>query len=337
MSSIAYAKGRWQWIDRKSVKVHALGVEVPKQGRVFVPACLRDRDRKQRGGITSFSAAARKRLRDTLVSSTLPDSFRLGFTLTLPWRDIDWFGEEGAKHLEMFRDCVDVFGKRFRRAFPKSAAIFRVELQQRGAPHLHAVWYLHYSDAAVRGIWNDALADVWSSCGKKDKARRALICHFASDVIREMWLGSVPVLDGDSKGGFYYYGARVDDIANDGAMFRYLADHTSKKKQAQLGYKGKQWGVMGRSNLVNDCPNELSFKLGKKGERARTIILRHLQKVCRYPVQKSGVPFGCAWKRSKRTVGVFYAAGGCVLRLLDLPEVREGLRPLHFAQMLLKV
>jgi hypothetical protein len=34
------------------------------------------------------------------------------------------------------------------------------------------------------------------------------------------------------------------------ASLRYLFDHTSKKKVVQLGYHGKQWGIIGKQNIT---------------------------------------------------------------------------------------
>lgn len=324
MQIIAHPSGRFQSLAHKKIEVFTAGVYFPKQGKHFVPNCITSPNRTERGAITKFTYHARSRLRRTLLESSCPNSQRLGFTLTLPWRDIEW----DEKSLDEFRRCFNLFGTKFRKHFPSSAAIFRVELQKRKAPHIHAIWFLSNDDINLRDLGPDKLTDVRLSAAQ----RRALLCCLANNEISHLWCSSVPVGPRDNLEGFLTHGTRVDDIVSDGAMFRYLADHTSKSKQEQLGYKGKQWGVLGKSNLVKVEPDAFDFSTMPCGFKSRAVLLRNLQKICRYRVDAPSAPFGFKYQTCKRIAGTFYAAENSVKRLFELPSIKCGLRDSHFEQ-----
>lgn len=93
----------------------------------------------KRGEITGFTAAARRRMRRAMLTLWIPDAQLVGITLTLPWKGDKFDCEE-------FRECLNRFEVAFRRQYPHSAMIFRVELQKRGAPHVHALLYLAVAD-----------------------------------------------------------------------------------------------------------------------------------------------------------------------------------------------
>lgn len=328
MSSIAKSTGCFQTLPRRKIEVFESGVFIPKQGMNFVPNCLTDKTkRKERGSITSFSYHARQRLRRALVEFRHPNAYRLGFTLTLPWRDVVW---DDQKTLDQFRECFNLFSTKFRQAFPKSSAIFRVELQQRKAPHIHAIWYLDKSEAIKRG-W---FARTPAEAGAPDERDALLSLPFlANTKISSFWTSSVPVGPVDNIRGFLDHGARVDRIASDGQMFRYLADHASKSKQAQLGYRGKQWGFIGRRNLVKSTPDEFAFRRGEDGARGKAVLLRTLRKVCRYRVQAPGAAFGSKYVSSRRSVGAFYVSGRTARLLFGSERVSCGLVKSRSKQM----
>lgn len=322
MESIAQPRGRFQSLAHRQIEVFTSGVYVPKQGLNFVPDCILSPDRSQRGKITGFSVHARQRLRRLLVESSLPGSVRLGFTLTVPWR-----GVPVDIMLKEFKISFHRFSVKFRRAFPNSAAIFRVELQKRKAPHIHAIWYLSQDDIKANGLQPDTHA-----CRVCPSVSRSLLIVCANNKINSMWVSSVPVFPRDNLTGFVEHGSQVDDIASNGAMFRYLADHTSKSKQEQLGYEGKQWGVIGGKNLVKIVPHSFSFKKSKDGEKSKAVLLRNLQKLCRYRVSNPAAPFGSSYRDSKRTIGTFYTGEANVSRLLDLPVINAGLKRRRLSQ-----
>lgn len=241
----------WQF----GCKVHTGGVH-------FIPS---SEGRKPRGKVSSFSPAARRRLREALLVYDLAvDSYRFGLTLTLPWKCDSW----GDPELDSFRECFNRFGIAFRRARPRWAAIFRVELQQRGAPHIHAIVYAPVEE--FRGIYTNVLYSR------------------LHDFFWGLWWDALKHdLKGGSLDGFYRYGIRADYIRTEAAIYRYLADHATKSKQAQLGYRGKQWGILNRKALVRRPPLGFAALEGDVLFRFN----RALRKICRYRV-KADCVFG---------------------------------------------
>ena len=106
---------------------------------------------------------------------------------------------------------------------------------------------------------------------------------------------------GGSLEAFVKHGVSVDYIRSHGAMLRYICDHATKAKQAQLGYQGKQWGYLNRKNFVELPP--IKFE-GLQG-RALVLFNRQLQRLCRFRVKCDGVPFGCKLSHRVRR-GTYY-------------------------------
>lgn len=101
-----------------------------------------------------------------------------------------------------------------------SSAVWRVELQRRKQPHLHLLGYAKDH----LGIVVFAAPDVWLSClpercrkvrGARQYAVKGTLRHVDTDL---RWLA-------------------------------YCVGHGTKKKADQLGWQGKQWGIIGRANF----------------------------------------------------------------------------------------
>lgn len=307
MRIISNRKGHYQPLVYKPIEVYNEGMTIPRRGFAFVPDCLTQEGRKERGEITSFTPAARRRLRRCLLSETVPDSFRCHATFTVPWK-----GSNFEPLMDEFRECWNRFGVIFRRRFPNSAMIYRVELQQRGAPHIHALTFINDGDHA---------ADTAAPCASASAAVAALIQMDLWDI----WSRSVLDLHHGSIEQFVEHGVDVEPIPNAGALYRYVCDHTSKKKQAQLGYKGKQWGKVGQCNLVKAQAAALPDFVD---ERHEVRFLRMLRKAMRYRVtaRRMGKPwkrppvFGSVLKGSARSVGDFYLSRDTVLRMWEFAQ-----------------
>lgn len=87
-----------------------------------------ERKTTKRGKIAGFSARARSRL-ITFCAKLNRNALPLFVTLT-------WPGEFSTDPLQWKR-CLDIFLKRLRRAHAESSAIWKLEPQERGAPHYH--------------------------------------------------------------------------------------------------------------------------------------------------------------------------------------------------------
>lgn len=83
----------------------------------------------RRGDIVGFSAASRKRLLEGVMSWRNMDNAAFVHLTYHDWPD-DW--REWKRHLKLFLN-------RLRRAFPESGALWKLEFQERGAPHYHLI------------------------------------------------------------------------------------------------------------------------------------------------------------------------------------------------------
>lgn len=181
------------------VKVQA--AKVPRPAQVRAP----------RGKITGFSAAARKRLIELLASINQKrlEGLPLFITLTYPatWPDDP----------RIWKEHLDAWLKRFHRRFTRSAAIWKLEFQSRGAPHFHL---LVFGPRWISPAW---LAGSWYRVvGSGD------IRHYKA---------GVQVARVKSWRGVMYYASK------------YLAKSTTEHLPEM---PGRFWGISGREYLPFD-------------------------------------------------------------------------------------
>jgi hypothetical protein len=165
------------------------------------------REQPKRGKITAFSARSRQRLR-CKMASVCRKELPYFLTLTYP-AEWTWDAELWKRHLK-------VFSQRFIRRFPTAGFIWKLEFQQRGAPHFHPfVWGIPESEGP-----------------------RAII-----DFISEAWFEVVG--SGDEK--HFIAGTRVEKMRSVTAAIRYISGYASKTDQTLVGKKvGRYWGVVGK-------------------------------------------------------------------------------------------
>lgn len=194
------------------VKGQKLGIKAPPPPK------------RKKGDIKSFSQASARRLRETLALAKPVDENQVpwGVTLTIPgpilsddqvraiWRDFQ------AHYLQ--------------RKFWSNPVIWRIELQKRKQAHWHLVMWarcihpgIYYSPLAFD------LARAWRQC----------VCKH------------IEPLEERTAFGFEEHGVKVQALSAASAtgIIGYLCDHASKHKQEQLGWKGRQWGVVNRHAL----------------------------------------------------------------------------------------
>lgn len=113
--------------------------------------------------------------------------------------------------------------------------IWRCELQQRGQPHLHIVAYCSAAKCIYMfAEWQKLVSgfDNVYSVEMIDKNKKDLVC------INRMFVnGSNHAFD-------------LQKLTGDFRSWRYLVAHTSKGKQAQMGWQGRQWGVINRAAMT---------------------------------------------------------------------------------------
>jgi hypothetical protein len=275
------------------------------------------KNRAKRGKIKGWSYASRRRLRQLLVSADLAGpSLLFGVTLTCPW-DVKEWGTVG----EDWRLAMMAFSQAFIRTFKSGSMVYRTELQQRGAPHLHAVVYLpkdgDWIPPILRGIEDGAEA-------------------FLKMEVRRLWsraMSRLPWTENAAKGAFDKRGVFVDSLRENKAnAMRYVCDHASKRKQAQLGWEGRQWGVIGGKNLVKDkaITHDCS-------ERASLIYARLVSRLVRYRIRDGRGPFGSWLSHRRPNLGTVIASRITRNRLWEFAN-REAERtpgkPLEHAELL---
>lgn len=266
----------------------------------------------KRGEISGFSCAARRRMRNFLLSKEIKGACRFGVTLTVPWK-----GDNFAGLMDEWRDCVSRFRHSFSYRFKDSGLVYRVELQKRGAPHIHAILSMVDGDYLPSGV------------EPTDDLRLAVL----QTAISKIWVKSVHDLHHGSVSGFLEHGVLVEPIVDDGAMFRYLADHATKSKQAQLGYKGKQWGVIGEFKYTNIASDDFVFE----NALHRILFVRAVNKVCRYRIKDNAdtrkpCVFGSRLRGGRRRVGDWYCSRDTLHRLYEWAKSESVARMFHVEQ-----
>jgi hypothetical protein len=112
--------------------------------------------RSKRGCVSNFSGRSRKRMMET-VAGLLTTALPLFVTLTYPE---SWPSEWNA-----WKFHLATFWKRVRRKWPNASALWKLEPQERGAPHFHLlIW-------GVEFMPHEWLAQAWyECCGMNDPA-----------------------------------------------------------------------------------------------------------------------------------------------------------------------
>lgn len=216
----------------ETIKVYPKGVKtVGRSGRVGLPPGAGGR----RGKIKGWSSSSRRRFRDWLLKHEA-DSEIFAVTLTVPGDVVT---------PDQWRSLFDAFSKFLSKK--GVGAVWRLETQKRGQPHLHMIVTAPES-LAVSGDIEDRLNCVYAwfqSCWFKYIDRFLPPCE-----------GRIKTGSGSSDSGYgiprsALMGAdrhAVDVEADTGKTlwWRYLCDHTSKSKQEQVfGWDGfRHWGVV---------------------------------------------------------------------------------------------
>lgn len=198
-----------------------------------------------RGSVQEFSLASCRRLREFMLSHVGPGGSKVfGYSMTVP----------GTLTADEWRAAVRHWSMRVIRR--GGCAIWRVELQRRGVPHLHVV------------LWAPAGSKAWRAC-TEDWLERCL-----PDRCRTIVGGRAHAVEGHALEGDAH------------AWYAYLVAHTSKHKTSQLGWHGRQWGIVGRARFQELACDEqyaltdrqrwalqrlLRRMLGFRGRKARSL------------------------------------------------------------------
>lgn len=185
----------------------------------------------KRGKVRRWSAASRGRLRQFLLTNSGRGRSE-AVTLTVPG-DVLPCSEWSYLAAGFWREAVRL----------KIPCVWRVELQQRKQPHLHVITWGDGSGAALVALWRSRVA-LLPAVTYYDKNRHKITCSRLGLAGAFDHCAEVSICESNSSG-----------------WWRYLCDHTSKKKQVQLGWKGRQWGVVYRKGFDKILPDSVSLSL----------------------------------------------------------------------------
>jgi hypothetical protein len=166
-----------------------------------------------RADITEFSRKSRQRLRLDLAKVDQKECGQpLFFTLTYP--------EEFPLDGETFKRHRRAIGERLRRAFPHAGWHWKLEFQERGAPHFHLIgWRLSADREYVKALRGWVASNWFEIVGSDD------LKHF-------------------------HAGTSVEVIRSQFAIMRYIGPYVSKNDQSAPGKKvGRYWGKIAAANI----------------------------------------------------------------------------------------
>jgi hypothetical protein len=224
-----------------------------------------------------MSSKASGRLRHWLLTQHCPWGQLWDVTLTIPG---------GVTPEEWDKLKRRIFKQWERAGF---AVIWRVELQKRGTPHLHCVVWTPADMPIERR--NHLLYVAWWECLPEEKRFSAGAWKHAAHV----------------KGPY-------TDIEQSPKWLAYVAAHASKRKKEQLGWKGKQWGIINRS-LFSEREPMVEVSMTRQDEKVfeRTLsrFLFSKSRARRTYLRTKGI------KPKSRLRRMFFPSGCKKTRLLD--------------------
>lgn len=211
-------------------------VELEAQGRLLtVKAVGLDRVLRlggRRGDVTVFSSGSRMRLLRKLarISPKAVDGFRHRCTfLTLTTRAIH--------HPRQFKEFMRAMFKRLGRKAPRLAAVWRLEYQERGAPHLHIILYnMPFVDKTwIQEAWGEIVGQERPFTRIESIKSYRRLMSYASK-----------------------YAAKVDDRGFNSVA--YLAEGVGNEEYGHLS-PGRVWGVYNKSCLPFELKKEAVIPL----------------------------------------------------------------------------
>jgi len=263
-------------------------------------AGVRPGSTRKRSAIETLSRASAARLRRLLAQTKGPGGWAcFGATLTVPGPPVsvrEWHRIWNAYRHKLLR-------------LGNITLIWRIELQERGQPHVHCVCWGKNGSGRLREYWLDALDILGPYEGPAEMEHESTITRtdgkrtdtgefkpgFAKVTTRSIWPGA------------FEHSVKTDGLGpgDKTGWWRYLAAHASKSKQAQLGWKGRQWGVVNKGLLDREEPVLIELT-----HRAMNKVIRCLRKItkCRFAsghgrqtwfVRPESVARICGWAKGE--------------------------------------
>ena len=282
-------------------------VEIYSDGaRLTAPPCGGKNDQSgkhKRGVIVGWSKSSRRRMRDFLLTHTVPAGWvACAVTFTIPGYPME------------LSDVKRLWQNwRVRANRLSLCAVWRIEIQKRGQLHWHLIVGFDGEPAAAQRqivqSWHKALRSMgelgFKYLGSASDPREFEMVTFKGNPMD--WKGAEK------------YSAKVDVFPNQlGPWKRYLQDHTTKSKQEQIPENiGRHWGKINSKLFVEALPNRASTLSNKEYAR----FLRAYNRLCTPYIRCHGALFGrrrgYSAKRGRYGQTVVFSMPETVGRLLD--------------------
>lgn len=229
-----------------------------------------------RGAIVGWSAASRRRFREWLLTHESKNQ-SWGVTLTIPGEPItpeDW----KRAFRQLTTRCIRA----------KVGLVWRLELQQRGQPHIHCIATTpHFGESVTASTlpafvefwwwktWSKILNSAFPECAglvdlggeyvQASKASRSLLAGARQHAVR---------VEADTGGGLWW---------------RYLCDHATKTKQAQLctWHGFRHWGVINKTAFRDVEPEKIAVC-----RKVFVSVYRWIRNSTRRRIHDERAPFG---------------------------------------------
>ena len=235
----------------------------------------------KRGTIVKWSAASRRRMRRFMLERRPPKAWSVvGATFTIPGPVMD-----KGKTDVLWNDWAT------RAAHMGLCAVWRVEVQQRGARHWHVIvgippacdmtsagYRLRMpadACAAIADTWHGALDRLGEQKFKERYNTKKQVYKYGEDSREADECGWWEVSSLMNLPGALDHSVKVESNGDSGSWMRYLQDHASKHKQEQETGSGRHWGVIGRKHFEKLTPETLDHL--NDAEFAR--VVRWLQRM----------------------------------------------------------
>jgi len=172
--------------------------------------------------------------------------------------------------------------------------VWRIELQKRKQPHLHVV------------LWTPGMEQLGS--------KLLLIVN--------AWLECLPEVNRDHPGAdrhAIHWKGPYSDIEQSPRWMAYIGAHASKRKREQLGWQGKQWGIVGKSAMCERPP--LLQVVVSEAEEIR--IKRTLSKLHRSKIREHRATLRRKGIKTRGRVRRIFWPRGCKVSRIMCPAVVE--------------
>lgn len=303
MNTIPYWEGN-------AIKIYPMGVTTSWPMAAYKP----DNSGGDRGQITGWSKASRRRMRKWLMTHYgLGTCY--GVTLTIPGPIITQ---------DEWQTLLNRLSTQLKRT--NMGMVWRLELQTRGQPHLHGIITVMGAGASAEQaphLFEFELRHLWLGLIDKHLSRVSGILNIPGRGLIDCKDAPRSLLPGVDR-----YAVDVTEDTGTGVWLRYLVDHTTKAKQAQIStWTGcRHWGVINRSAFAEVLPETLRldrYSYNRCYRWLRRLSRRRVKANCVFGYKSAPSPR----RNSAGRADWFGVSASDALRLAELAQYARDSKP----------